>query len=174
MIMMPTAMEALSALKICDVPNSGLTISGETKVRAKNPSTTVGIPARTSSTGLTALRSQEGAYSLRKIAVMSPTGMAKSAANAATNRVPARSGRIPKCAGLKAGVHLVSVKYSQMDTTRKNPTVSSRRVAIIPNVVSIDANAQRNRRGWITASLARRTRASRGRLGLIREAWPAA
>ena len=44
---------------------SGTMISGRMKLTAKKPIATVGMPARTSSTGLIVLRTRGEAYSLR-------------------------------------------------------------------------------------------------------------
>ena len=64
-------------------------------VRAKNPKTTVGIPASTSSMGLMMLRILLGAYSLNQIAVMRPSGRATHMAMKVTCKVPVIKGQMP-------------------------------------------------------------------------------
>ncbi len=64
---MPITSPAERALKICggSPQNHIFCTWGVTKVRAKKPYTTVGMPASTSSVGLRMLRARRVAYSLR-------------------------------------------------------------------------------------------------------------
>ena len=84
------------------------------------------------------LRTRAGAYSLRKIAVASPTGRAMMQAPAVTSKVPTTRGQTPKRWGVNRGVHLVSPKKSAMGTSRKKSTVSVARMTIMPTVVPMD------------------------------------
>ena len=61
---LPTAIPADTALKLW-IPWNTDCSAGVMTVTAKNPYTTVGIPASTSSTGLSTVRTRAGAYSLR-------------------------------------------------------------------------------------------------------------
>ncbi len=71
-------------------------MNGASDNAAKKPSTTVGIPARISSSGLAQARTRGEAYSARKIAAYSPIGAATSIAMVVIRSVPTTSGTIPK------------------------------------------------------------------------------
>ena len=62
---MPTPSPAAARLNEFASSNRGLISVGVSSVRAKNPRTTLGMPARTSRTGLTVLRNFGVAYSER-------------------------------------------------------------------------------------------------------------
>ena len=87
----PTTMPAPRALKSwvsATIPRS--CSAGMIESSAKKPSTIVGIPASSSSTGLTDLRTRSGAYS-RGRRPPSPSGIATTAAIAAMYSEAARS-----------------------------------------------------------------------------------
>ena len=94
MIITPITNPALRALKIMRLSKIPCR-SGVTKVRAKYPYTTVGIPARISRIGFMILLILSGAYSDRNIAVINPIGKATAAAMSVTSNVPDTRGRTP-------------------------------------------------------------------------------
>ena len=61
----PTPIPAAARLKVFASPKRGLISDGVITVSAKNPSTTLGMPASTSRMGLTILRTRGEAYSER-------------------------------------------------------------------------------------------------------------
>src|SRR5918997_1541046 len=90
------------------------------------------------------------------MAVSSPTGSATAIAITVAVSVPYTSGRTPNSPCV--GTHLVEVRNSQTETSRKNLTVSSKRTTTIPTVVKMDRYAQAVSRTLITRSLASRAR----------------
>ena len=94
MTIIPITTPALRALKI-SMFGKMFCSWGETHVSAKYPYTTVGMPASTSRAGLITRLILSGAYSARKIAIASPTGIATRSASPATRSVPPTRGRTP-------------------------------------------------------------------------------
>ena len=94
-IIKPITRPALKALKIIRLGIRDCNW-GVTKVRAKYPYTTVGIPASISRMGLSMLRNLGGAYSERKIAISNPIGTANPSAITETRIVPISNGSTPK------------------------------------------------------------------------------
>ena len=103
------------------------------------------MPAKTSSTGFIAARTRAGAYSLRKIALMSPMGTATTMAINATTRVPLTSGNTPNDFDANSGVQRVPVRKSTIGTSRKNASASPNSVKMMPAVVRIETAAHKNR-----------------------------
>jgi len=108
------------------------------------------MPARISSSGFRTLRAFVDAYSLRKIALPSPSGTAMAADMIATIIVPTKSGSTPKLSGdigLDNGRHVVPVKKFIIDTSglRKNPIVSLNNEIIMPIVTRIEKKPQKNK-----------------------------
>ncbi len=95
MMRMPITRPADSALKMPRPSNSGRSTFGVTKLMAKKPNTTVGMPARTSSTGLRTLRAWGLAYSDRYRAAPRPSGMATTIAMPVMSSVALRIGSTP-------------------------------------------------------------------------------
>ena len=85
-----------STYKAIKIIKSGKIICnlGVTKVKAKYPYTTVGIPASISRNGFAILRTRSGAYSERKTAVAKPIGTAKRLQELKTYTVAAKSGTV--------------------------------------------------------------------------------
>ena len=52
------------------------------------------------------------------------------------NNVPESKGRIPKCFSVNKGVHCVSVKKSNMETSLKKRKVSTANTETIPTVIA--------------------------------------
>ena len=88
-----------------------------------------------------ARRTLSGAYSERKIAVATPTGIATMAAIPATSRVPAARGRTPYDWGLSIGDHRAPRRKSQMGISMKNPHAWESRLTTMPIVVKMDTMA---------------------------------
>src|SRR5215208_6208246 len=152
MIITPIMSPAEIALKD-SMPEKRLSLkSGVMNVRAKYPYTTVGTPARISSAGLNHRRKRIEAYSLRQMAVSSPTGSATLMAIRVAISVPYTSGRTPKSPC--GGAHFVEVKNSTGETSRKKREVSSKSTITIPNVVKIERYAQAVRKTFMMRSLA--------------------
>src|SRR5262245_19938486 len=86
------------------------------------------------------------------MAVIVPTGSANARATAVVTTVPATSGRIPWCAGSNDGVHDVSVRNSQSETSRKKATDSTSRVSTIPVVTATEEYAATARAYWTMRS----------------------
>src|SRR5215208_7073153 len=152
MIITPMMSPAEMALNDPMLGNTLSLKSGVMNVRAKYPYTTVGTPARISSAGLNHRRKRIGAYSLRQMAVSSPTGSATLMAIRVAISVPYTSGRTPKSPC--GGAHFVEVKNSTGETSRKKREVSSKSTITIPNVVKIDRYAQAVRKTFMMRSLA--------------------
>src|SRR5215208_6766877 len=112
----------------------------------------VGMPARISRIGLTALRTRRLAYSLRSMAEPSPGGIAKTIAQRVTLRVATTIGRTPKLAGVKVGPQSVPNRKSVIETSPKNwidGTTSEMTIAV---VVTTDSTAHPARRAKIAFS----------------------
>ena len=92
--------------------------AGVITVSAKNPKTTVGTPASSSSTGFSVARTPGRAYSLRYTALIRPTGSAKAAPTLATRKVPHTSGQMPKCfSAPSSGLQVVPSRKSERVTS---------------------------------------------------------
>ncbi len=87
-VRMPTPMPAAARLNCVAWLTKRWTSSGEMNVRAKNPRTTLGMPARTSRMGLRMRRTRGRAYSDRYTAAPRPRGAATSMATKVTTRLP--------------------------------------------------------------------------------------
>ena len=77
-------------------------------IRAKNPSTTEGIPARNSIAGLTHSRVRCPAYCETKTAALTASGTATSMAMTVTLMVPTSSGHTPYLGISETGCHTCS------------------------------------------------------------------
>lgn len=97
----------------------------------------VGTPAKSSKTGLMIFLFLGVANSLRYMAAASPMGIATAMAMSDEKSVPLINGIIPKEGSLANGASFV-LKNSAMDTTSKNFTASTIKVAKIPKVVMMD------------------------------------
>tara|TARA_B100001769_G_scaffold111118_1_gene86494 strand:+ start:2479 stop:2973 length:495 start_codon:yes stop_codon:yes gene_type:complete len=112
---------------------------------AKNPYTTVGMPASISNSGLTINLVFGFRYSAVSIALNNPKGPASNTAIMVINIVPHTRGINPNCpldptlSALKAvcGDHVVLKKKSCGDTSKKNFTVSYAKLAMIAKVIKI-------------------------------------
>lgn len=105
----------------------------------------MGTAANTSSKGFTTFRKPLGAYSLRYMAIVNPNGNATNIAITVISNVPVSSGKIPKCLSAKSGVHCVSVRKSQTDTSLKKENDCESKTQIIPMVVRRVIAAQANK-----------------------------
>jgi hypothetical protein len=139
--------------------------SGLMKVRANSPSATVGMPASTSSTGFTTLRTREGAYSLRKTAESSPIGTANTRAHRLVLRVPMTMLSTPKVASAWFGAHVSNEKKSRGETDLKKSSVGVNSEITIAVVVRTEITAQAASATSITFSPRRARAATRGRAG---------
>src|SRR5687768_7964797 len=72
------------------------------------------------------------------MALNSPIGRATAIAMVETSTVPATSGRTPNRRLAKSGVHSVPVRNSTMDTSLRNPKVSTASTMMMPAVVKTD------------------------------------
>src|SRR5215218_8281890 len=141
MIITPITSPALNALKIVRLGKMVFCNSGVTNVSAKYPYTIVGTPARTSRAGFSQRRRRVEAYSLRKIAASSPTGSATAMAIAVVSNVPAISTMMPNWGLTNAADHVVAVRKSTMETSRKKFIVSKSKTKTIPKVVNTEIYA---------------------------------
>ena len=73
------------------------------------------------------------------MAMMSPAGTEKLNAMAEVRSVPARSGHTPKCLSRKRGVHSVSKRSCERETSLKKRTLSIERTVMIPAVVKTES-----------------------------------
>ena len=111
-------------------------------LRAKNPYTTVGTPARTSSIGLTIWRVSGLAYSLQvDRGPRARAGSRPAIAISVMMIVAVTSGSTPYDGLANSGVHWVPVKNSVKDTERKNSSVGMATAKMIPIVVATDTRA---------------------------------
>ena len=95
----------------------------------------VGTPAKTSKAGFSQRLKLAEAYSLKKIAASNPTGSATAMAMRVVKSVPAASTMTPNWGLAKAADHVVEVKNSTIETSRKNAIVSKNSTKTIPKVV---------------------------------------
>ena len=138
---MPTTIPAESAE---NVPSSGRIValsSGVITVIAKKPYTMVGMPAKTSRTGLTMLRARMLANSLIHTAARMPIGTAIARAIAAIISVLSTSGMMPNANGLMEADHRVPVKKSSGETSAKKRSASTASTAMMPTVVTMPTAA---------------------------------
>ena len=118
---------------------------GPKTMAAKNPYTTVGMPASISNSGLIINLVFGFRYSAVSIALNNPNGPASNTAIMVINIVPHIRGINPNCpldptlSALKAvcGDHVVLKKKSCGDTSKKNFTVSYAKLAMIAKVIKI-------------------------------------
>jgi len=103
----------------------------------------VGIPAKTSKTGLIILLTFFEAYWLKKIAVVNPIGMHTKAEPTTIINVPKSKGKTPKDFGSRRGSHLVPNINSAIDTVLKNWNDSVNNIYTISIVVKTVKYAQR-------------------------------
>src|SRR5215216_4023306 len=141
MIITPITSPALNALKIVRLGKMVFCNSGVTNVSAKYPYTIVGTPARTSRAGFSERRRRGEAYSLKKMAASSPTGSATAMAIAVVSNVPQISTMMPNWGLTNAADHVVAVKKSTMETSRKKFIVSKSKTKTIPKVVDTEIYA---------------------------------
>src|SRR5450756_34418 len=142
MIMIPSAMPAASTLNVPTwMPSRPFSTSGAMKVNAKKPYTTDGTPARSSSTGLSTLRTPVGAYSDRYTAAPSPNGIARSRAITVVQAVPVTRGSTPYVGFEKRGAHRVPDRKSITGTWRKNSSAGPRSAMTMPTVIAIESSA---------------------------------
>jgi hypothetical protein len=124
------------------------------------------MPASTSSTGFTYRRVLGEAYSLKKIALSSPIGIAKTSAHKVVLRVPTTMFKTPKLAGCRVGAQVSVEKNSPNDTSPKNPMLGTRREITIAAVVTTDSSAHRAKTALTAFSPYRGLEAERDRGGI--------
>ena len=113
------------------------------------------MPASTSRIGFKILRVRWAAYSLRYMAMHSPTGKATAIAIRLAIRVAVTKGQMPKRP--MAGCHSVPPKNFSRFTSSlaKNNSDSRPRTMTMPTVVRIDIAPHRNRNPWMNDSATR-------------------
>jgi hypothetical protein len=87
------------------------------------------------------------------MAAVNPTGRAIKAEINVKIRVPLTRGRTPNSTGFIVGLQLVDVKNSIIETWVKKLAVSNIKTNTIPNVVTIDNDAQAKKKNLIVSSL---------------------
>ena len=95
---------------------------GATTSAAKNPYTTVGIPASNSSRGLATARKRGLEYSARKMADIKPMGTATNIAMTETSMVPVSKGTTPKAPDEPTWSARIAVCGLQLKPNRKSVT----------------------------------------------------
>src|SRR3990170_5074515 len=86
------------------------------------------------------------------MATPTPSGKATSADQNEITSVPTTSGWTPKWAGSKSGAHVVPLKNSQTDTSRKNSRAGRKSERTIPIVVRTEIAAATKSTAWTRSS----------------------
>jgi hypothetical protein len=143
-IITPTTMAADKALKTSISGNISFNL-GVIKVKANNPYTTVGIPAKISRIGFINDLNLFEENSERKTATKRPMGRAIRIEPKTTKKVPVTKGSTPKFRGSINGSHFVPNKKSKMDTWEKNSRQSLPKIKITVLLTSTVTETHANR-----------------------------